>query len=223
MRLFSAIWEAMFPYIPKCVVCGTEKDVPDYLCPACAAELNALGGGKTSAAGLCACAAYRYDGAAVSIVQRYKYGGSRYLSVFMAHAMLRAAIEAQLHFDCVCHVPLHPKKRRKRGFDQAALLAMRLSALTGKPFCPAVKRVRNTPSQTKLGVDERKENMRGAFEASAPVIGRVLLVDDVLTTGATVSECAAVLKAAGADSITVLSFARAGETESVFGFMPTVI
>jgi len=85
--------------------------------------------------------------------------------------------------------------------------------LTGKPYFTAIRRIRNTPSQTKLNAVERKENMRGAFEPAQAVHGRVLLVDDVLTTGATVAECANVLKAAGAQSVTVLTFARAGEKE----------
>ena len=209
MRLFSALWEKLFPYIPKCVVCGTEKDVTAYLCPACALTMRTLMDGKAESAERQVFAAYVYDGPAARIVQRYKYGGNRYLSAFMAQAMLRAAIDAELAFDCLCHVPLHEKKRRKRGFDQARLLAERLADLTGKPHFDAIRRVRNTPSQTKLNITQRKENMRGAFEPVQPVSGHVLLVDDVFTTGATAAECAGVLKAAGAEKVTVLTFARA--------------
>lgn len=213
MRFLAALWETLFPYIPRCVVCGTEKDVSAYLCPACAAEMDALRMGQTHAAVLDAYAAYRYSGAAVSIVQSYKYGGSRWLSAFMAQAMLRASADAHLQFDCICHVPLHSKKKRKRGFDQAALLAKRIAGLTGKPCLTAIKRVRNTPSQTKLNATERNANMRGAFEAVQAVQGRVLLIDDVLTTGATVAECADILQTAGARSVTVLTFARAEEKD----------
>ncbi len=213
MRVFAAIWEALFPYIPRCVVCGTEKDVSCYLCPTCKEEMDTLIMGLTDTTGLTACAAYRYKGSAARIVQSFKYGGNRWLSAFMAQAMLHAAVNTHTGFDCVCHVPLHNKKRRKRGFDQAELLSKRIAALTGKPYLPAIKRIRNTPSQTKLNAQERKENMRGAFEAAQIVKGRVLLVDDVLTTGATAAACADVLKAAGAQSVTVLTFARAEEKE----------
>jgi len=209
MKLFSALWETLFPYIPKCVVCGTEKDVADYLCPACSESLHALRYGKTEVSGLAACAAYRYDGPAARLVQRYKYGGGRWLCAFMALAMLHAAADAGIGFDAVCHVPLHPKKRRGRGFDQAEWLARRIADMSGMPFFKVVRRVRNTPSQTKLSMPERKENVRDAFAAVEPVSGSVLLVDDVLTTGATAAECAGVLKAAGAQSVTVLTFARA--------------
>jgi ComF family protein len=215
MRFFAALWEALFPYIPRCVVCGTEKDVSAYLCPSCAAEMDALCMGQTNAADIDAYASYHYDGPATHIVQSFKYGGNRWLSAFMAQAMLSAAANAHIGFDSVCHVPLHPKKRRKRGFDQAELLAQRIAGLSGKPCLAAIKRVRNTPSQTKLNATERKENMRGAFEAAQAVQGRVLLVDDVLTTGATVTACVGVLKAAGAQSVTVLTFARAGEKHDI--------
>lgn len=206
MRLFSALWETLFPYIDKCVVCGIERGVADYLCPGCAAAMTPL---RASAQAEQPVAAYIYDGPAALLVRRYKYGGSRYLSAFMAHAMLRAWMEAGGAFDCVCHVPLHEKKRRRRGFDQAALLADQLAAFTGKPHIAAVRRVKNTPSQTKRSADERKANVRGAFEVTRRVTGRALLIDDVFTTGATAFECAAVLKAAGADSVSVLTFARA--------------
>ncbi len=212
MRLFSALWETLFPYIKKCVVCGTEKAVTDYLCPTCSLTMHKLTTGTTDTR----IAAYIYDGPAAQLVQRYKYGGSRYLAGFMAQAMLRAAIEANISFDGLCHVPLHKKKRRKRGFDQAALLAERLTELTGKPHIDAMKRIRNTPSQTKLNSQQRKENMRGAFEAVQAVSGHVLLVDDVFTTGATAAECASVLKGAGAAEVTVLTFAKAMSTSHCY-------
>lgn len=213
MRLLSALWEAMFPYIPRCVVCGTEKNVADFLCPSCEKELTSLRLGKIDATGLPAYSSYRYNGAAAHIVQGYKYGGSRWLSAFMAQAMLREAAQAQTFFDCICNVPLHKKRQHKRGFDQAALLAKRIAALTGKPYVDAIKRIRNTPSQTKLNAEQRKENMHGAFELVQAVQGHVLLIDDVLTTGATTAACADVLKAAGAKSVTVLTFARADKID----------
>jgi len=126
MRFFTALWEALFPYIPRCIVCGTEKDVSAYICPSCAAEMDTLRMGQTIAAGLSAYAAYRYDGPAVRVVQTYKYGGNRWLSAFMAQAMLCTVSSAHTGFDCVCHVPLHSKKRAsadsiKRSCSQNAL------------------------------------------------------------------------------------------------------
>lgn len=199
--------DMIFPYIPRCVVCGVEKRVDAYLCPDCALELELMRAGASVAGAYAAYSAYEYGGAAARLVQRYKYGGDKWLRTFMADAIIEAVDMSAV--DAVCHVPLHDKRRKTRGFDQAAELAQSISAQTGKPYIPALRRVRNTPTQTRLNTRQRQENMRGAFESTCPVTGRVLLIDDVLTTGATAAECAAVLLAAGAASVTVATFARA--------------
>lgn len=109
-------------------------------------------------------------------------------------------------------VPLHPRRLFHRRYNQAALLANALGALTGRECRPdALLRLRHTPVQGVLGRRERHDNVRGAFgmRAKVPVAGRhVLLVDDVLTTGATLDECAAVLLAHGARAVDVLTLAR---------------
>lgn len=204
------VLDAAFPYIPVCVVCGVEKGVAAYLCPACADTMAGLAAGRADAQGFAAFAPYRYEGAPARIVQAYKYGGARWLHMFMAQAVMQAVCGAKARIDCVCHVPLHAKKRRKRGFDQAELLARALAALLDKPYVRALRRDRNTSSQTRLSPLQRRDNVNGAFSALEPVFGRVLLVDDVLTTGATASACARVLTDAGAAGVTVATFAQAG-------------
>jgi predicted amidophosphoribosyltransferase len=109
---------------------------------------------------------------------------------------------------CVCHVPLHKKRRAGRGFDQAEVLARRVAHQLNVPHIPALRRIRNTKTQTKLSEPQRRENIRGAFVLAAGVSGNVLLIDDVLTTGATSAECARVLKEAGAENVLIATFAR---------------
>src|SRR5205823_5404499 len=109
-------------------------------------------------------------------------------------------------------VPLHPTRQRERGFNQAMLLARSLSPRTSLPVVPALERVRYTTTQTAFDRAERMENLRNAFRLRPrrDVRGsRVLLVDDVLTTGSTLSECARVLKQAGASSVYAATAARA--------------
>lgn len=207
--MIKRLLDAVFPYILVCVVCGVEKGVSTYLCPACASQMAQLAAGQTDVFGYAAFSPYQYDGAAAQIIQTYKYGGSRWLCAFMAQSVAQCVCAAQLKPSCVCHVPLHDKKRRKRGFDQAALLAQNVAQLLGKPYTPALLRVRNTPSQTKLTSKERLENVQGAFDPTMAVSGHVLLIDDVLTTGATAAECARVLKEAGAESVSIATFAQA--------------
>jgi ComF family protein len=109
-------------------------------------------------------------------------------------------------------VPLHPTRQRERGFNQASLLAQLLSAKLPIPCKPLLKRIRYTTTQTALDRAERMENLHNAFRLrkNADVRGlHVLLVDDVLTTGSTLSECARVLKRAGALSVHAATAARA--------------
>jgi competence protein ComFC len=199
--------DMVFPYIPGCVVCGVEKGVDAYLCPDCKKEMDMRRAGTSNAGVFAACSMYEYDGPVARLVRRYKYNDDKWLSAFLAEAIVSTCdIE---NVDVICHVPLHEKRRKSRGFDQAEELAKRVAEKTGKPYICALKRIRNTRTQTKLNAAERQENMRGAFESMCPVSGHVALVDDVLTTGATAAECAQVLMAAGAQSVTVVTFARA--------------
>ena len=199
--------DMLFPYIPRCVVCGVEKGVDTFLCAGCAKEIETRRAGSSVAKGFPAISAYEYGGPVARLVRRYKYSDDKWLSAYMADAMIKACDMDEM--DIVCHVPLHEKRCKSRGFDQAEELAKRISERTGKPFVCALLRNRNTMTQTKLNAAERQENIYGAFESICPVSGRVVLVDDVLTTGATSAECARVLMAVGAQSVTVVTFARA--------------
>jgi ComF family protein len=109
-------------------------------------------------------------------------------------------------------VPLHPRRLRQRGFNQSLLLARSLGRLAGLPVAEALSRRVETPTQTGLTAAQRRRNVKGAFRATRPaaINGRVVvLVDDVLTTGATARACARALRDAGADSVRLLTLARA--------------
>jgi ComF family protein len=115
-------------------------------------------------------------------------------------------------FDLIVPVPLHPARQRERGFNQASLLAELLARQSSIPLKPLLERIRYTNTQTALDRSERMENLHNAFRLrkNVDVRGlRVLLVDDVLTTGSTMNECARVLKRAGALSVYGATAARA--------------
>ena len=114
-----------------------------------------------------------------------------------------------LNFDLLTAVPLNEVRLKERGYNQSALIAQHLSEITRIPFNEAIlKRVRNTPSQTKLSRSQRQENVRNAFMAIGEVEGkRILIVDDVVTTGSTLNECARTLKEAGARVVTAAAMA----------------
>lgn len=114
--------------------------------------------------------------------------------------------------DGIVPVPLHPSRERRRGYNQASLLASRAGALTGTPTLDLLRRLRPTEHQVGLGGVERLRNVAGAFavrpEVALPAGLRVILVDDVLTTGSTVGACAAALRSAGAAEVWVATLAR---------------
>ncbi|HZO83036.1 MAG TPA: ComF family protein [Candidatus Binataceae bacterium] len=147
-----------------------------------------------------------------SLLRRHKYGLDQSLGRALAECLDAAPPLAADGYDLVIPVPLHRARLRWRGFNQAALLG---SALARRFKCPidvaTLARVRPTPPQTARDHAERARNVRNAFKVCRParVAGRrVLLVDDVMTTGATVGECARVLRAAGARRIDVFTLAR---------------
>jgi len=113
--------------------------------------------------------------------------------------------------DAIVPVPLHAARKRERGFNQAAVLAELLARKAGKPVVHALERIRYTSTQTQFDRNTRMENLRNAFRMRQNVPVRnlhLLLIDDVLTTGSTVDECARVLKQAGAASVRVATVAR---------------
>lgn len=156
----------------------------------------------------------RYRGSVPRMIQAFKYHAAHYLTPDLVR-LLMAGLETAPEFgplDAVCCVPLHRVRQRERGYNQSALLAHGLAQQLGKPFLKrALVRHRQTGTQTHLSARERVANVHGAFaiRRHAAIAGlNVLLLDDVMTTGATVSECARILKAAGAAKVCVLTVAR---------------
>jgi ComF family protein len=147
-------------------------------------------------------------------VQSLKYGDRTDLAPWMARWMLRAGSELVAEADVVLPVPLHWRRFFTRRFNQSAELARTIATLSGKAFHPtAIRRVKITRQQVGLGVTERQDNVRAAFrvppEHEIAVRGRrILLVDDVYTTGATVTSATKALKRTGAAAVDVLTFAR---------------
>src|SRR5215475_9257567 len=159
-------------------------------------------------------AAVRYDEIARKLVHALKYGDRLDLAPIMGRWMARAGRELIADADALLPVPLHWRRQWARRFNQSAVLAHIIANAGGRMVAHrALKRVKATPQQVGLGKSERAQNVQGAFrvpaEGKAEVAGRkLLLVDDVLTSGATVDACTRALLRAGAASVDVLAFAR---------------
>jgi len=147
-----------------------------------------------------------------SLIRRHKYGLDQSLAKALAEFLGEELPYSSADCDVVVPVPLHPRRLWWRGFNQAALLAMTISRRLEKPLeVEALRRSRMTTPQTSQDHDARRRNVRRAFAVTRParIKGRrILLIDDVMTTGATVDECARVLMAAGAARVDVLTLAR---------------
>jgi competence protein ComFC len=154
-------------------------------------------------------------GVTLEAIHRYKYNGALWFEDFLADLLLREALPAlrEERWDYIVPVPLHPTKQREREFNQAERLAARLASALGVPLHPRLlRRVHFTPSQTRLSRADRAANVRRAFTLQPGqelrAGARIIVVDDVLTTGATTNACAAVLRAAGAAEVCVWTVAR---------------
>jgi ComF family protein len=194
------------PYCPRCGLPVPSGDEEGYLCGPCLKERRHFEVHRSS--GL-------YEGALKEAIHTFKYGGVfPYVRVFGDLLQPTLQILSRDHpVDVMIPVPLHIRRLRERGFNQALLLVRELSKRTGIPYEErALKKIKDTPVQIALKKRERKKNLTGAFQVQnqGAIQGKaVVLVDDVYTTGATVNECSRTLLRAGAERVAVLTVARA--------------
>lgn len=227
--IYKGFWTALdwiFP--PVCAGCGE----PGYrLCPECHSKISYITGNICKVCGLPVSGGRslcircedspppydalrslaNYEGIIRDCIHALKYENDQSLGDFFSKELIELVQTENWIVDMVIPVPLSPFRVKSRGYNQSALLAyplaMRLS-FKYRPF--GMRRTRNTRSQVELSAEERRMNVRGAFQAVPEIVGgkRILLVDDVTTTGSTIEECARALKAAGASSVYCLTLAR---------------
>ena len=204
-------------YPPRCPFCGRVLERgEDRMCALCRRELPWMDGPGPAPEGCDLCLSplcYR-DGVRRA-VHRYKFKGAAGLSGLFGELMARCLSDRRDGAaDLVTWVPLHPKRKKRRGYDQAELLARRAAELCGGPVSATLEKVRRTGVQSQQNTEaDRRANVEGAYRAlpGLDLTGkRVVLVDDVVTTGSTLAECAACLRGAGAVTVVALTFARAG-------------
>ncbi|MFZ4688131.1 MAG: double zinc ribbon domain-containing protein [Polymorphobacter sp.] len=207
-RFCLACWQDLrFITAPVCVRCGTpfEHDLGTGAeCAVCLAEPPHFATAR---------AALVYGGPARAVLLALKHGDRQHLAAIMAPHMARAGGTMLSPDVLLVPVPLHRWRLWRRGFNQAALLARALAAISGAAvLVDAIDRVKPTPPSAGMGRAARAKNVRGVFRVRdrSRIKGRtIVLVDDVLTTGATADACARVLRRGGAAAVHVLTFARA--------------
>ncbi len=234
-RAGRLVLDALLP--PRCLGCGALVEEPGTLCGRCWRGIEFLASPCCAACGypfeyalpdgtLCAAcmwrrpvydrarAVFRYDAASRQLILGFKHGDRTHAAPAFARWLARAGTEPLRDTAVIVPVPLHRWRLFRRRYNQSALLAQALGRLTGKKVVPdMLVRRRNTRSQGRLDPPARRRNVRGAFALRPAAAGdidgrRVLLIDDVLTTGATVEACARSLRRGGAAAVDVLTLAR---------------
>ena len=210
-----------------CPSCAGKIPTPPAACPRCALPFPSEAALADSPGHLCAncrrgahrfAKAYSlglYEGSLRELIHHYKYGGKIHLKDDLVTLLLeRAGLMARgSAYNAMVHVPMHHSRLVSREFDQSRVLASELGRRTGMPHLPRVlERIHATPAQVGLSKVERRRNVRSAFRVVKPEAianKRLLLVDDVMTSGATVNECTRMLQRSGASAVEVVTLARA--------------
>lgn len=229
MKLKDIVLNIIYP--PRCVICGgvaVKKDGNRYFCEKCINNIPFIDGihrcEKCSVPmdrdGICSLCAERNHifnrGLAVfeytvikNTIEDYKFKNNKYLGEGLGYVMYRYAADKYPYIfeesDIICSVPAHKESLKERGFDQSEVMAETVAKLSGIDYATLLKRVKETKRQSSLkSYDERHNNVIGAFKSTENITGkRVLLIDDVLTTGSTADECARALFESGAERVNV--------------------
>lgn len=226
MQILKKLTETFFPNSFTCDICGVET-FDGNLCPDCKKTVTfnfetrcPVCGRKTETAQICleckaqvpiykrAVSPLVYEGGAILLIARFKNGGA-YLKEYLSSLLAKAAEELP-KYDCITYVPMTKKAKKRRGYHQTKLLAACLAERTGVPAVDALEKIRETEVQKGLSRKERANNLKACFKIrdKSLVKGKsVLLVDDVLTTGATADEASRVLLKAGAAQVLVATVA----------------
>jgi len=212
VRFKEFINKYLFP--PKCVFCRRVIE-EDGVCSKCKVNLPYIHTAESKEPIMFVDGAYScfyYEGDVRNAILRYKFGGLLKYSVDFSEYIEKCITENLAgKYDLISWVPLSKKRLRKRGYDQAKLLAEEVANRLGTQPVRTLKKSRDTAPQSRQNdVSKRMANILGAYEISYfdPAGKRIILVDDVLTTGSTVSECARILKTSGAEAVYVVTLAK---------------
>lgn len=207
-------------YPPKCVFCRRllRKNETD-ICAKCRAALpNVTESIERGEFFRCCRSVYYYEDAVAESVRRYKFSGMPQYAEAYGKELAMMLLRCRAEFDVLTWVPVSSRRRRERGYDQSLLLAQAVASELGVPCTQTLRKKRNNPPQSGIREhDRRRANVLNAYEAVHPegfAGRRVLLIDDVITSGATLSECSRVLKTAGAAEVFCATLAAVRNKDS---------
>lgn len=227
-NIIATVSDTMFDESLTCNICGKEVFYGELFCQACEENFTPIGADFCNKCGrrtvsprdVCedcrdyevdkARSAFVYKGSAAKLIRKFKYHSAKYLDDVLAERLFTLYIENNLLADVITFVPMLEKQEYERGYNHVRVLAEKLGELTGIQVIPLLTKEFETINQVGLSREERKKNLKGSFKIidKSLVKGKkILLIDDVLTTGATSGEIAFVLKKARAESVYLLTVA----------------
>lgn len=207
-QLLPLLEEVLWPRKLICLCCP-ENSGGEYLCPQCAGELEALRLQPEDRLNEGACSVWRYSGCVSQLIISLKLKCLADAAQVLADGMAEAIHDLSLPPNTVLTwVSMPPKRLRQRGIDHGRVLCEAVAQRCGMPARELLRRTKRVHTQRGLNREQRMGNLQGSIDAIGPVNVPVLLIDDVLTTGATASVCTEVLRAAGAPAVYVLTAAR---------------
>lgn len=214
--LSERLLNLLFP--ARCLLCGTVVPAGKSFCRDCAKELpetpfqRRISLPGAGAEGFRIVSPLSYAGGFRKTLYRYKFRGERALAKPLGQLMAEAVRKSGESFEAVRWVPITKNKTRQRGYDQSELLAKSVAKALGAPCLPLLEKMRETETQHELSRKKRAQNVKNAYGAASGTAGKeVLLVDDIVTTGSTLKECAGTLYKAGAKRVLGLCVADARE------------
>ena len=205
LKIYNEILDIVYPMEEKCIICRTDGFIG--LCPYCKSKINraAIENGNLSYG--------FYGGTLKTLILKFKYESDFTAGYLLSKLLVEMIKENEIYADVICYVPMTKKSEKKRGFNQCEVIARHIGYHINVPVSDCIKKIKNTKEQKTLTKEERVKSIKGAFKVSRikDIKNKnVILIDDVMTTGATINECKDVLKKSGVNSITVLTIAKGG-------------
>lgn len=205
LKIYNEILDIVYPMEEKCIICRTDGFIG--LCPYCKSKINraTIENGNLSYG--------FYGGTLKTLILKFKYESDFTAGYLLSKLLVEMIKENEIYADVICYVPMTKKSEKKRGFNQCEVIARHMGYHINVPVSDCIKKIKNTKEQKTLTKEERVKSIKGAFKVSRikDIKNKnVILIDDVMTTGATINECKDVLKKSGVNKITVLTIAKGG-------------
>ncbi len=203
LNIYNAILDIIYPPEEKCIVCGIDGFIG--LCPQCKNSIKRATKKENSLS-------YGFYGGVIkNLILKFKYENNFTAGNLLSNFLIEMVKEQDINADIICYVPMTKASEKKRGYNQCRLMARNLSNDINVPISNCLKKIKDTREQKTLTKEERMINVKGAFKVinSKDIKNKnIILIDDVMTTGATTEECRNILKKSGAKKIIVLTIAK---------------